>query len=64
MGFESEWLTSVEVGGPGGVAVFRDKRKNDLSYGCPEFEILISTLLSREQLKIQVPKIPGLVIEL
>lgn len=63
MGFESEWLTSVEVGGPG-VAVFRDKRKNDLSYGCPEFEILISTLLSREQLKIQVPKIPGLVIEL
>ena len=26
-GFESECLTSVEVGGPGGGAVFRDKGK-------------------------------------
>lgn len=45
--------------GPGGGAVFRDKGK--MSYGCPEFETLISSSLSSKQLKIQVPKIPGLV---
>lgn len=65
MGFESECLTSVcRSGRARRSGCFQRERKNDLSYGCPEFEILISTSLSRKQLKIQVPKIPGLVMEL